>query len=308
MTTPSASLMRPGLNAYIALISLGFVWGAFFALSRFAGETDITPMVLVSYIVMAELPFFYLICWWRGQFPRVWRPASMIFYLMAATFGYFVPAVLELHAAPIIGAGLLTIFVSMTPLVTVLLAFMMRTEAASLRKLAGVLVGTLALLPMMLSDDIIMPAPALAMKGFSLALLVALCYGLYHNLVAKYWPEGEDAWQLATGETVAGLFVLVPFSLLVYGIEPVPLSGFAMPIVFASYLLLSMASIWLYFYLLKAAGPIFTSLAGFVSLVAGVLLGIVLFGERHPPWIVLCILAMIAAIWLTSTSKEADGS
>ena len=70
-------------------------------------------MVLVSYIVMAELPFFWLICWWQGRLPRIWRPASMLFYLMAMTLGYFV-AVLELNAAPIIGAGLLTIFVNDT--------------------------------------------------------------------------------------------------------------------------------------------------------------------------------------------------
>lgn len=304
MATTTQSFGRPGIKAYIGLTMLGLVWGAFFVLSRFAGETEVTPMVLISYIVVAELPFFYLICWWRGKLPRIWRPASMLFYLMAASFGYFIPAVLELHSAPIIGAGLLTICVSMTPLVTVLMAFLMRTETKSLRKLAGVLIGTLALLPMMLSEETIMPNPEKAMLGFGLALLVAPCYALYHNFVAKFWPEGEDAWQLATGETVAGLFVLVPFSLIVYGIEPVPMSGFVMPFVMMSYLILSMASIWLYFFLLKVAGPIFTSLSGFVSLVAGVLLGMAFFGERHPPWIVLCMLAMIMAIWLTTSSSD----
>jgi len=299
-SSPTApSFRRPGFRAFAGLVMLGLTWGAFFSLSRFAGETNITPMVLVAYIIIAELPVFYLICWWRGRLPRIWRPASMIFYLMAATVGYFLPAVLELHAAPIIGAGLLTIFVSMTPLVTVLLAFLMGTEARSIRKLVGVLMGTLALVPLMLSEDMIMPKPEQAMHGFSLALMVACCYGLYHNLVSKYWPDGEDSWQLATGETTAGLFVLVPFALLIYGIEPVPLHGFVLPIVMGSYLLLSMASIWLYFYVLKAGGPIFASLAGFISLVAGVVFGMVLFGERHAPVVIFSMLAMILAIWLT---------
>ena len=305
-STPASPAYRPGINAYIGLISLGIVWGAFFVLSRFAGETEMTPMVLVSYIVMAELPFFWLICWWRGRLPRVWRPASMIFYLMAMTVGYFIPAVLELKAAPIIGAGLLTIFVSMTPMVTVVVAFMMRTEAKSLRKFFGVIIATLAVLPMMLSENMIMPKPEHAMTGFTIALMVAVCYGLYHNLVAKFWPEGEDSWQLATGETVAGLLVIVPFSLLIYGVEPLPLDHIRLPIVFAGYLLLSMASIWLYFYILKAGGPVFASMAGFISLVAGVVLGMLIFGERHPPWVIFSMLAMIGATWLTTSSDHKD--
>ena len=302
--TSSPPKWQPDLKAYIGLITLGMVWGAFFVLSRFAGETDVTPMVLVSYIVMAELPVFYLICWYRGRLPRLWRPASMVFYLMAATVGYFVPAVLELHAAPIIGAGLLTIFVSMTPIVTVVLAFILRTEQKSLRKFAGVALGTLAMLPMMISEDMIMPQPEFAIKGFSLALMVAFCYGIYHNLVAKYWPEGEDSWQLVTGECVAGILVLVPFSLIVYGVEPIPLEGVAVPVVMTAYLLLSMASVWLYFFVLKAGGPIFASMAGFISLVAGVVFGMVIFGERHPPWILVCMLVMIGAIWLTTSHKD----
>ena len=304
--TSASPLYRPGINAYIGLISLGIVWGAFFVLSRIAGETEVTPMVLVSYIVMAELPFFWLICWWRGRLPRIWRPASMLFYLMAMTLGYFVPAVLELNAAPIIGAGLLTIFVSMTPMVTVMVAFLMRTEAKSLRKIAGVIIATLALLPMMLSENMIMPKPEHAMTGFTIALMVAVCYGLYHNLVAKFWPEGEDSWQLATGETMAGLFVMVPVSLLIYGLEPLPLDNINLPVVFAGYLLLSMASIWLYFYILKAGGPIFASMAGFISLVAGVVLGMLVFGERHPPWVILSMLAMIGATWLTTSTSNQD--
>jgi drug/metabolite transporter (DMT)-like permease len=301
---PNPTVWRPDFRALVGLVMLGITWGAFFSLSRFAGETRITPMVLVAYIIMAELPFFYLICWRRGRFPRIWRPASMIFYLMAVTFGYFIPAVLELQAAPIIGAGLLTIFVSMTPLVTVMLAFVMRTEEKNYRKLVGVLVGTLALMPLMFSEDMIMPRPEEARKGFILALLVACCYGLYHNMVSKFWPHGEDTWQLATGETVAGFIVLVPFALLVYGFEPLPFHGYIMPVVLGGYLLLSIISIWLYFYVLKAGGPIFTSMAGFISLVAGVVFGIVLFGERHTLWVLFSMLAMIAAIWLTGRQGE----
>ena len=295
---------RPGLMAIGGLILLGLVWGLFFSLSRFAGETGVEPVVLVAYMILAESPFFWLICWKRGRYPRIWRPVSMLFYLMAATMGYFAPAVLELISAPIIGAGLLTVFVSMTPLITVVLAFAMRTEPPSLRKTCGVVVGTLALLPIMLREDLVIPLPELSMQGFTYAIMVAICYAFYHNLVAKFWPEGEDNWQLATGETVAGGVIFVPFALLVYGFEPIPLSDSNLILLFSGYMLLSMTSIYLYFYLLKAGGPIFVSLSGFISLGAGVGFGILFFGERHPHWVGYCLLVMLGAIWLTSSPKK----
>lgn len=294
----------PELIIIGGLVLLGIAWGLFFSLSRFAGETEIEPVVLVAYIIFAECPFFWLICWKRGRFPRIWRPISMLFYLMAASLGYFLPAVLELLAAPIIGAGLLTIFASMTPLVTVSLAFTMRTEPLDMRKTFGVILGTLALLPIMLREDLIMPKPELAIKGFTCAILVACCYGLYHNLVAKFWPDDEDSWQLATGETVAGAIVFVPFALLIYGVEPIPVSGLNLLLLFSGYMVLSMTSIYLYFFLLKASGPIFVSLAGFISLGAGVVFGMLIFGERHPTWIWPCLLVMLGATWLAASSKK----
>jgi len=111
---------------------------------------------------------------------------------------------------------------------------------------------------------------------------------------------------LATGETISGLLVLVPFALIVYGIEPLPFHGYDIPLVLGSYLFLSMASIWLYFYVLKAGGPIFASMAGFISLAAGVVFGMVLFGERHTPWVLVSMLGMMLAIWLTSRQGSND--
>ena len=78
------------------LVLLGLTWGLFFSLSRIAGETGVEPMVILSFTLLAEIPIFGVMCLIRGRYPRLFRPASIIFYLMAGILAsYMIPAVLN---------------------------------------------------------------------------------------------------------------------------------------------------------------------------------------------------------------------
>ncbi len=306
-TLPNTVLdKRPPLSAMaiIGLVGLGMVWGLFFSLSRAAGETGVNPFSILAYTLLAEIPIFGMICYYRGRFPRIFRPASIIFYIVAALLGYMIPSILELYSAPMIGAGLLTILVSMTPIVTMIGAFMMKTDHINRRKILGVMLASIAMIPILISGDLDMPKPEMAGLGFVLALMVTCCYGLYHNVIAKFWPTGEDGWQLATGEVVVGSVVIIPAVTLINGIDVQPILDTGLYWIMACYVVLSASSISLYFYLQEKGGPIFVSLAGFVSLIAGVLFGMVFFGEEYPWWVVLSIILMIVAIWLTTSGSN----
>ena len=305
MTAATTVIKRPPLtgSAILGLIFLGMTWGLFFSLSRFAGETEIEPLSILAYTLIAEVPVFGLICLYRGKYPRLFRPTSMAFYLMAGILGYMIPAILELYSAPIIGAGLLTIVVSLTPVVTVIIAFTMRTDQLNRRKIIGVILASLAMLPILLGEKLSVPIPELAGFGLALAVSVPLCYGFYHNFIAKFWPEGEDGWQLATGEMAIGCLTIVPMVFLFYGVELAPVMETGLYRIMIGYIVLSAASIYLYFFLLEKGGPIFVSLAGFVSLIAGVFFGMVFFGETHPWWVWLSVLVIVGAIWLATSGQ-----
>ena len=306
--TASTIIKRPPItgSAILGLVFLGMTWGLFFSLSRFAGETEVKPLSILAYTLIAEVPLFGLICIIRGRYPRLFRPASMVFYLMAGILGYMIPAILELYSAPIIGAGLLTIVVSLTPVVTVIIAFAMRTDHLNRRKIIGVFLASLAMLPILFGEKLSIPIPDMASVGLALAIAVPLCYGFYHNFIAKFWPEGEDGWQLATGEMAIGCLTIVPMVFLFYGMEIAPVVETGLYRIMIGYIVLSAASIYLYFFLLEKGGPIFVSLAGFVSLIAGVFFGMVFFGETHPWWVWLSVLVIIGAIWLATSGQTPD--
>ena len=293
-----------GPAAITGLIALGLVWGLFFSLSRAAGETGINPFSILAYVLVLEIPVFGVVCIFRGRFPRIFRPASILFYCSAALLGYMIPSILELYAAPMIGAGLLTIIVSMTPIVTATLAFVMKTDHLNLRKVTGIIIASIAMMPILMAGDLDIPIPEMATVGFVLALMVTACYGVYHNVIARYWPTGEDGWQLATGEVIVGSVFIVPMVALINGVDLAPVLDTGLYRIMAGYIALSAASIYLYFYLQQKGGPVFVSLAGFISLIAGVIFGMVFFGESYPWWVGVSIAAMMAAIWLTTAGAK----
>ena len=303
--SPTISPPTISVSAIFWLTILGLVWGMFFSLSRFAGETQIPPLTIIAYSLTLEIPLFAAICIIRGKYPNLWRPASMVFYLMAAILGYMVPALLEIRTAPIIGAGLLTMIVTLTPVTTLVIAFFMRTDTLTRKKIAGVILASIAMLPILLGNNLAMPIPERAALGLTLAILVPVCYGLYHNFVARFWPSGEDGWQLASGEVIIGALTILPFVAITRGLELAPAIETGLIWIMGGYIILGAISIYLYFYLLDAGGPVFVSLAGFISLIAGVVFGIIFFGETHPWWVWGAMAVIAAAVWLATSNKTA---
>ena len=307
MEQPDQSAVMPKqITNYpiFGLIVLGLTWGLFFSLSRIAGETGIEPLVILSFALLAEIPIFGVICLVRGRYPRLFRPTSLIFYLVAGILGYMIPAVLELYSAPLIGAGLLTIVVSISPIITMIFAFLMKTDVLSRRKVMGIILASIAMMPILLGENLSIPVPEMAMIGLIVACLVPLCYGIYHNVISKFWPSGEDGWQLASGEAVVGFCTIMPITFLIYGFDPMPIIETGLWWVMIGYVVLSAISIYLYFYLIDKGGPIFVSLAGFISLIAGVGFGMVFFGETHPWWMLVVLSLMIFSIWLATSSDQ----
>lgn len=292
---------------FLLLVTLGIIWGLFFSLARFAGESGVSQTSLITAITAIDVLAFLAICKFRNVFPLV-RFQSLAFYAVCGVLGYLLPMQLELYAAPRIGAGLLTMIVSLTPILTILIALLVRTEPVCHRKIAGVILAMLAMAPIFAADALIdITAGGRHFLAMIMALMVALSYAIYHNYITKFWPESEDGWQLATGEAIACSLIMIPIFLLVGDADISPLLHPKVSGIIAGYVILSVSSIYLYFYLIQHGGAVFVSMAGFVSIGAGVIFGMLFFGETYPAWIVLSLATLIGATWLaTETKKESQ--
>jgi drug/metabolite transporter (DMT)-like permease len=67
---------------------------------------------------------------------------------------------------------------------------------------------------------------------------------------------------------------------------------------------LSVVEIFLYFEIVRMAGPIFVSQANFVTVVTGVFWGMVIFGERPGEWLWLSVAMLFIALYFVATESK----
>jgi len=278
---------------------LGCLWGLHFSLIKICSESGLAPAAVTFYTTLGVSALFLIISALRRQLPYFQRK-HIIFYALCSVFGYLLAIFIELLVAQYMDAGLLTLIVSTTPLFTLVFALINKTEPVSPRRIAGVGVGCVAM-GMILLPQTTISADILGWIG--LAFLVPVSYGIYHNYVASRWPADSDTWQVASGEMIVALLLLAPL-FATFG-EPAqsPLvNGDAawrsvywvimIMVVFAA------MEVFLYFTIIKRAGAVVVSLSNFVTIAAGVIWGMIIFGERPGLWSWVSVAVLMIALAL----------
>lgn len=272
---------------------LGCSWGVHFPILRFAAESGLSNSAIVGTIISGVALALLLIGVVRRRLPG-FRPRQIRFYFVCAVLGYVVPYFLALFAAGRIDSGLLTLIGAISPVMTLCLAALLRVERVTLRRLVGIGLG--------IGSVVVLMAPqaedlgAAAMLGMLVALGVPASYSSYHIYVLKQWPGGFDSFQVACGEALAAAAVLLPIFLLNGGSDMVASGWTAGHWAMLILVLLTTIDCYLYFEIVRLAGPVFVSQANFVTVVAGVLWGMTLHGERPGPWIWLSAALLLGSL------------
>ncbi|MEM6482006.1 MAG: DMT family transporter [Pseudomonadota bacterium] len=295
--------MRHQIQLFAMLLCLGIVWGLTFSLIKFAAVSGLPYTTIALLVILGNMVIFgtfsvILTGRLRLPFDRV------LFFAGCGILGYLLPFFLELFAVPKLGAGTLALMVSLAPITTVLLAAATGADRITPRRAIGAVLGFCAISPIALSriDEL--------QSGFGLALLaglaVPLIYASYHVFVSKYWPDGYEPFEVATGETMGAMAFMVPLYAITMGDAPIPDQPIHTYWVIGALLSFSALEVWLYFSLLRKGGPVFVSQTGYVSVTSGVVWGAILFGEVLSPWLLASVAIMITALILVAPGKKAE--
>ena len=226
----------------------------------------------------------------------------MIFFAVCALLGWVLPLLIELTVAKHLAAGLLTLIVSTDTLWTVVIALVGKFAKVEARHILGIALGFAA--------AVLLLAPSLTGLGgtpviwIAAAFAVPWCYAAYHNFVAARWPENHDSWQVATGEAFAGTFMLLPLFFLSGEDFSSYLNWSAGAWTIPYMVLFGLVEIYLYFEIVRLAGPVTVSQANYVAVVAGVLWGMVIFGEPFMPVLWLAGLLLVVSLYLTREQTD----
>ncbi len=273
------------------------IWGSTFAGLRIGVET-ISPAWLVAGRLLSGT--FFLGVWLLVM--RVLRPpqehADERPKLSLKAYGWFgvigigatmVPFVLYAHAAESVGSAVLAICNGGTPFATVLMAHFWTGDRLSAWRLAGVMLGFLGLVVLVLP----------ALQAGESAGLIGILLGI---VGAWMYAVGNIATRLAPRvEPVLSAFIIVAMggaSALLYALvaEPFPVAPSTASLTAMILLGLLPTAIAMFFYvwLIRRAGPVFVSFTTYMSPLWATGLGVLFLGEPLQ-WSMVGALALILA-------------
>src|SRR5919197_207846 len=190
--------MTPGDAA--RLVTLAAIWGASFLFIRIAAPVigPVATADLRMLIAGAALVVYYAVTGFDAQWRLRWRE-----YLAIGALNSAAPFLLYAYAALELSVGLLAVLNATAPMWAALLGAFALRERLTMRRVAGLVVGT--------AGVVMVCGPEASTRWLSIAaaLGAALCYALT-GIALKRWGQGASARGMAVGTQLAGGVLLLP--------------------------------------------------------------------------------------------------
>lgn len=274
---------------------MGVAWGLTFSLAKIAVDGGAHPLGITLWQALLGATLLLTLTLARRCPLRLGR-RFLNFYFLCALLGTAVPGVLFFYAALHVPVGVLSITVTLVPILTVLLSALLGVERLALGRVLGVLFGLCAVL-LLVAPEESLPDPA-AVPWVLVACAASACYAAENLVIALRMPPGANAFSVASGMFVVASLFLVP--IIIWTDSFVSL---AWPWGEVEWAIIGMSAISavaysLFIYLVNRAGPVFASQTAYVVTLSGVFWGIAIFGEAHSLWIWLSLLLMMVGLTL----------
>jgi len=278
---------------------LGSSWGLYFSLIKIAERSGISYVGILTLTTVGVGIGMTAIALARRRKPG-FSPRHQLFYLVCALTGYLLPTIIELWVIGHLPAGVMTLIVSMSPLATLLVAWMMKSDNIDPARVVGVMLGAFAIFAVLMPE--VHSSEAVAWRWLLLTVLVPLCYATHHNFAARFWPTDSDSYQVACGEALYASMLIIVVAFFHWEAQDLQSwnEGHSAIVVMA---LISLVDIWLYFELIRLKGPIFTSHANYFMVASGLFWGMIIFGERPGALTWLSVLLLVVSLYLVSRRK-----
>lgn len=274
----------PALLPLSIVLAVGIARGGATTVAREVGLTDVPAIGYAFWqVTLAGLALMLLtLVIYRG-IPGLGR-RQVEFCLVNGLFGAAIPHTIMFGSLQFVSAGIMSVVLSTIPILTYLLALLMRLEPFQAIRAAGIGFGFAGALVILLPGL----APAGGATGpdspwaLGLAFLAPLLYSAASIYSTVRRPPGAQSTGLAGGMLLTAGIILLPVALLTDSFHPIwrlaPVDG----------LILLHAGIATgcfagYFLTLRLAGPVYFSQSAYVLLASGLVWGMLVHGERHAP-------------------------
>ena len=293
------------LLIWVMLFIMGINWGLGISIVKIISESGIGypaagfAAALGSAVILGGFASV------RAGLPKgadLWKSLA-IFGLVCSILSLIAPFFLQVWIAKYLPAGLIALMVAMAPLMTYGFAAMVGMEPVTRRGLLGVVIGFGAALIVLLPDAAL-PEGTLLIYVL-LALGIPLMDGLYHIIATKLWPDGAHTLQVGAAEAVMATVLLLPVAIWFGGFDAFFVQDWgkghwAVVII----ILMTAFDAWIYFDVIRRAGPVLTAQTNYIALITGILWGMLIFGEQPSLWFWSAVAVLILALIVMPRLEE----
>jgi len=306
----SAVRLSGGALSWAALLLLVVIWGSTFAGIRIGVET-ITPAWLVAGRLLAGALFLGV---WMSL-ARVLRkkplPEKDAAPVTFRALGWFAligigatmaPFVLYAHAAESVGSAVMAISNGATPFATVLMAHVFTGDRLNRRRLAGVMLGFLGLVVLVLPE--FRDGAHASLIGIALAIIGAWLYAV-GNIATRLAPRIEPV--LASFLIVAlGAIAALIYAYLREPFPPAPSAASIVAMIILG-LLPTAFAMFVYVWLIRRAGPVFVSFTTYMSPLWATALGVLFLGEALHASMIGALALILAGVAIANRRPSSPG-
>lgn len=268
---------QPDLKSVLLLLGVGLLIALMLPLSRAAMDGGMTPL---AYAFWQALGGGVVLAVWLGRrSPLRFNGTFARYFGISGLTAIAVPNALAFVVVANIGAGLTATLYALPSLATYAIAVVLGMESLSRRRAIGLSFGVAGCV------WILSPNPAGinpdSLPWLLIGLLVPLSLAIGNVYRTSHWPTGASPEQLAIGMLLGGA-VLIFLVMLISGNAGALLIGRAnLWAILVVQSILTAIGYWGFFHLQRRTSPTFLSQLGFVITPAGLLFGIVFYGESY---------------------------
>lgn len=287
----------PGPRSWALLFFLSFVWGGAFMSMAVALEQYGPLTVAAGRIAIGALALLAVVAVTRPGDLAIRDPKILGLILLLGVLNFALPFSLLAWGLQRVPSAFAGVAMGSSPIFVLLLAYLfVPDEQIGPRRFAGVILGFVGLLVLILPGASGGPGAGEAVAARIACVAAALCYSVGAILIRRAPPIPPMVF--TAGMLTAGALALTPLALMVEGLPEITGARATWAIFYAGIFPTGMAFL-LRVVLIRSAGPIFMSLVAYIVPLWAVLLGVILLGETLGTSTYLAAAIILSGVGLT---------
>lgn len=289
--------VKPHLPWIMALLVLGVGWGSTQSLGKIATSGGAGQFLLIFWQLVIGVVILGGLLLVQGKRPRV-TAGALRFAAVIAVIGTIIPNSTFYIAVRHLPAGVMSILISMVPLLAFPVALALGMDRFSLRRIVGILCGLVGVALIARPDG--QTGQALPLLWLGVALVGPLFYAIEGNYVARWGTAGLDAVQAMFLASLVGAPVA-----LVLAVATGQWAWPALPFGAPEWALICSSALHALLYtgyvaLAASAGAVFATQTSYFVTASGVFWAMALLGERFNSGVWMALIVMFAGLFLVT--------